>query len=657
MAITPGQLRNDLSRISLPNHSDPSQNEETLRMLHENRRLAKAMGRGMGRSGSTQKYTSGGDTVAAIPRFFDPFEPWDLSGLPWNMADEGHRHKLHKWMRLFYATHYLVPALVDIYTRFPLAEMRLESKDQKITEFYEDVFLGTLKYDEFLTHVGREYWTVGEAFPIGYWNEILGVWESERLINPEDTVIENFPFLGQKQIKVVPPEHLKRLVQNRMPAAEYKQLEIGMPELIPYLKRGEPFPVSDVLLKQVQFAVNPWDDHGTPILLRGLRTLMHEEKLMASQDAIAERLYSPLILAKLGVMDMGDGMPPWVPGPAELDDFRDELDFALASDFRLMVYNFGVEIENVFGREQMPDLWNDFDRVERRLMQVFGMNPSLLSAGSNSQPYASSALQAEFMNQMLRTFQGYLKDHYKERAAVVAEAQEHWDYEKKGNTRIPLWEEHEVINDDGSISIEKKRKLLIPELEMATLDMRDEATERQYLQQLRAQGLPIADRDLMVGTSFKFEDTLDRMQQEMKWKTVAQQRAKLETFEECINQGIPPPPDLAAEIAAMGNIAAPGGAGGMAGGPGEAPGMDTGPSAGPGGAQILPPAPPDIGMAGGGGGPPVTGPEVGGGNSPSISDERRGDLVYNTKTEGGEEYGLIELPRAKRVVHVPLIKE
>jgi hypothetical protein len=192
---------------------------------------------------------------------------------------------------------------------------------------------------------------------------------------------------------------------------------------------------------------------------------------------------------------------------------------------------------------------------------------------------------------------------------------------------------------------------------MATLDMRDEATERQYLQQLRAQGLPIADRDLMVGTAFKFEDTLDRMQQEMKWKTVAQQRAKLETFEECVNQGIPPPPDLAAEIAAMGNIAAPGGAGGMAGGPGEAPGMEAGPSAGPGGAQILPPAPPDIGMAGGGGGPPVTGPEEAGGNSPSISDERRGDLVYNTKTEGGEEYGLIELPRAKKKVHVPLIKE
>ncbi len=612
----------------------------------------------MARRGSLQKSTSGGDAVAAIPRFFDPFEPWDLSGLPWNMADEGHRHKLHKWMRLFSATHYLVPALVDIYTRFPLAEMRLESKDEKVTEFYEQVFFDNLNYEDHLTHLGREYWTVGEAFPIGYWNEILGVWEAERFINPEDVVIENFPFLGTKQLKVLPPEHLKRLVQTRSPAKEFKQLEIGMPELIPYIQRGEPFPISDVLLKHVRFAVNPWDDHGTPILLRALRTLIHEEKLMASQDAIAERLYSPLILAKLGILDMGDGFPPFIPGEEHLEDFRDELDFALASDFRVMVYNMGIEIENVFGREQMPDLWNDFDRVERRLMQVFGMNPSVLSAGSNSQPYASSALQAEFMNQMLRTYQGYIKRHYEDRAAVVAEAQEHWDYEKKGNTRIPLWEEHEVVHEDGSISIEKKRKLLYPKLEMATLDMRDEATERQYLQQLRAQGLPIADRDLMIGVPFKFEDTLDRMQQEMKWKTVAQQRAKLETFEECINQGIPPPPDLAAEIAAMGNIAPPGGEAGMAGGPGmEAGGGPVGSGEGPGGNIVMPPAPPDIGMAGGGGGPPVTSPEDASGSGTSISDERRGDLVYNTKVEDGEEYGVYELPRAKNTLKFPLIEE
>jgi hypothetical protein len=118
---------------------------------------------------------------------------------------------------------------------------------------------------------------------------------------------------------------------------------------------------------------------------------IHEEKLMASQDAIAERLYSPLILAKLGIMDLGDGQGPWVPGPEELEAVRDDFDMALASDFRLIVHHFGLDVTSVFGREQMPRLGDDFDRIERRLMQVFGVNPSLLSAGASTQPYASSA--------------------------------------------------------------------------------------------------------------------------------------------------------------------------------------------------------------------------------------------------------------------------
>jgi hypothetical protein len=41
-------------------------------------------------------------------------------------------------------------------------------------------------------------------------------------------------------------------------------------------------------------------------------------------------------------------------------------------------------------------------------------------------------LQAEFLNQILKTFQGTLKKHYNYRAAVVAEAQGHFDYERKG---------------------------------------------------------------------------------------------------------------------------------------------------------------------------------------------------------------------------------
>lgn len=627
IAATPGDLRRTLQ--------EGFRGETEKYPVDKNTQLIKQMR-------TARMHKTGSDVHAAIPRFYDPMEYWDMSGLPWNMADEGHRHKLHKWLRLYYATHYLVPILIDIFTRFPLVGMELYCKDQALSDFYEELFFNKLDYPNFLVSLGREFWTVGEAFPLASFDEDLGVWEREELLNPEDVIIKNFPLLGSKQLLISPPEYLKKLAQEKSPAKEYRQLELNFPELIPYLKRNEHIPVSGVLLKQVANKLTDWDDHGTPILLRGLRTLMHEEKLLASQDAIAERLYSPFILAKLGIQDLGDGQPPWIPDADQLESVRDDIDVALSSDFRLMVHHFGLEMESVFGREQMPRLGDDFDRVERRLMQIFGVNPSLLSAGSATQPYASSALQAEFLNQILRTYQDYLKAHFEARAYVVAEAQEHYDYEMRGDTKVPLYEEVVIYDNDGNKSIETRPKLLIPELQFQTLDLRDESTERQFMQALRSMGVPVSDKRMMVGVNFQVEDEVDDYNEELVKKTVKQQEAKMKTYTILRERNLPIPPDLKAEVESVLQPGAmpqsPGGlpnAGPAQAGPGGGAG---GPAPGGPGESIVMPTPP-VGLMGpggmggtvpGGGPPPMTpqgamGPG-GGSTAPPVSMERRKGL-------------------------------
>jgi hypothetical protein len=605
--------------------------------------------RGMTKSSMVSPAGGGADLQLAMPRWYDPMEYWELTGLPWNMADEGHRHKLHKWLRLYALTHDLVGLLIDIYTRFPLSGMRLTSPDNKLTTVYEDIFLDdyALDYSEFLVQLGREYWLVGEAFPQGSFNENLGTWEYEDFINPEDIVIENFPLLDERQLKIMPPDYLKRLVSTRSPSDAYKILETRYPEWLDPIRRGEAVPISKVLLKQVANYADPWSDHGTPILLRGLRTLIHEEKLLASQDAVAERLYSPLLLAKLGVMDMGPGNAPLLPTPEDLDMLRDQFDVAMASDFRLIVSHFGIDLTAPIGRESVPDLSADFDRVDRKLMQVFGINPSLLSAGSNSQPYASSALQAEFMNQVLRTYQKYLKKHFRERALVVAEAQGHYASEKKGQTLVPIMErvqltedEYEemamgnrpmrVVQDLGDTKIVELNKLMVPELEMAVLDMRDEATQRNFMLQLRSMGVPIPDEELMVGLPFTWTEGKDKFFDEMKKKTVTQQQEKLETYEVLEAQGVPIPQDIVAEMAAQ----APSGGGG---------GSDPGPHAeSPGGGMVLPDAPPEVkglGAGGAAGLTPAARPEDHMGPVPEVSNERRQNLNYG---QGGRPLGRVE---------------
>lgn len=678
MVNTPNDLRDTVRDITTGRKT----NEDALAEIKRNNEIVREMGRGRRNKtrhmegASRVRYSNfpqtGGtfmdDVSLALPRFYDPLEFWDVTGLPWNMADEGHRHKLHKWLRLYYATHYLVPILIDIFTRFPLVGMHVEDSDPALVKFYEELFLDKLDYPNFFVSMGREYWLVGESFALGSFDEDLGVWEHEELLNPEDVVIKNFPLLDSSQMYIVPPNYLTDLARKKSPAREYKMLEMQYAELIPYLLKNEHIPISNVLLRQVANKLTDWDDHGTPILLRGLRTLMHEEKLLASQDAIAERLYSPFILAKVGIMDLGDGQPPWIPEPAELDMVRDDIDLALASDFRLMVHHFGIDIENVFGREQMPRLGDDFDRIERRLMMVFGVNPTLLSAGAATQPYASSALQAEFLNQMLKTYQGYIKKHFYERAAIVAEAQEHFDYETRGQTKIPLYEEVVVYDEDGKKHIESRPKLRIPDLKMEVLDMRDEATERQFMQALRAQGVPISDDRLMVGVDFDINDEIHKYNEGLIKKTVAQQEGKFKVYNILRTRNLPIPPDLRAEVEGvllptnmqgppagaggeMGPAAPPGG--GLGAPPGQAPGGGPGGGQGGGGgrAVVMPPMPPGLGPGGignpmGGGGAPAATPQgplgPGGGRvAPPVSMERRKGLpTASSVTKNKEDENL-----------------
>jgi len=555
----------------------------------------------------------GGDVYGAIPRFYDPTDYWSITNVPYDIKKDEHRFRLYKWLDLFYRTHWLIPILIDIYTRFPLVGIEFKCKDKSLNDFYEDLFLDALDYEDFLVALGREYWLFGQGFPLGSFNETLGVWEREELLDPQLVRVDHLPIVGDTQYHLLPPDDLKELVKTREPKDLYWKLQTDYPDLLKYVRQDLPIPISDVLLKQVAFKVSPRDTHGTPILLRALRTLMHEEKLLSSQDAVAERLYSPLVLAKLGTPDLGDGEGPWIPTPGEIGSFRDDLDLALQADFRLLVHHFGVEITNVFGREQMPRLDQDFDRVDQRLMMTFGINPGLLSAGANSQPYASSALQAEFMNQMLRTFQKYLIRHVKTRMEAVAEAQEHYDYEKRGDTRVKIMEEVVEYDEEGNPTIVEKPKLLTPDVRMKVLDVRDEATQRLFFQQLKAQGVPISDKTMAMGADFDFEEELDSVEEETVQKTVKQQGAKVKAYKLLVAQGLPIPADLKAEIEGVPDVGAAPGAPG-AGGPGPA----MGPAAGGGDAIIMPPPP----------GPattPAIGPRTPGrGQRPEQSGERAG---------------------------------
>jgi hypothetical protein len=53
-----------------------------------------------------------------------------------------------------------------------------------------------------------------------------------------------------------------------------------------------------------------------------------------------------ILLARLG-LDNVDAEGPWIPDQEDIVTLRDELDAALGSDYRLLVYHHGLQIEEL----------------------------------------------------------------------------------------------------------------------------------------------------------------------------------------------------------------------------------------------------------------------------------------------------------------------
>lgn len=528
-----------------------SQNYERLNRLgsafeRENVGISSRMLRA--RTGSS---ISGSDTRIAWPKHRNPAQWWEDRNEFFKSTDEdpSGMKTIRDFSRLLYATHHLIPSLIDIYARFPLLDISFKHKDPKLVEFYEQVFFDQLDYEEFLFDASREHWIVGEAFPLANWNDTLGIWDREELIHPDDVDVASARGLSESTYSISVPNDLRQIVKTKNPREEYEVLVRDFPAIIEAVERDVKINIEEGLMSQFKFKVDPWNRRGTPILLRAFRTLMAEESLNATQEAVADRLYSPFILAKLGLESVDDSNTPWIPDAGELDGLNSDLQVALASDFRLMCYHHGLDIQNVFGREQMPRLDQDFDRIDRKLMQIFGIGPELLQGGKSNVPYASGALNRELITQMLTTYQGKVKRHIQDRMMAMAERQGHFEYEKRGDRRIPVME-RALVEDPitGEQKVIEVPKLTVPEVQFKTMNLRDEAQEREFLVALKEVGFPISDTTLAVNLPIDFEEELERAREEKIEKVISEQTFKNDLFTRILEQDLTPPPEFMAEF-------------------------------------------------------------------------------------------------------------
>jgi hypothetical protein len=511
-------------------------------------RRNRAVNRKTAAAGAGSAGPGGGSMQFATGRPRDPLFYWKQNNLPYDVGEHAELKRIRAYCRLLYMSHPLIASCIDIYSKYPLLGMELNCKDSQLTDFYSDLFFNEegLNYDEFLIDVGREYWTVGEAWPFGSFNEALGVWEDDELLNPDDVEVEQSPFLKDPRFMIKLPETLRRVIRDRSPAWEYSKLMEAYPELARYASEDALMPVSNILLRQMKFKGDTFNKRGVPILMRAMRSVMQEEMLNSAMDAVADRLYTPLILVKLGASasDLGTTQP-WIPTTDDLEDFNESLDMAMAGDFRVLTHHFGIQMESVFGREQMPDMGPDFERLEDRILQTFGLSRTMLTGASSGETYAADALNRDLISQLLTTFQNYIKRHYRQRALIVAEAQEHYDYDVRNGKRYVKMEEIlEIDEETGEERIVEQPKLLVPDLHMKTMNLSNEESEREFLESLRGGGVPISIKTRMVNIPINFDDEIEQTRDEQVALAVAEQQTRKAQYQALRAEGLPIPDDL-----------------------------------------------------------------------------------------------------------------
>ena len=533
--------------LELGSTRGPADDTEWKREMGKNRRVnARTASAWDSTSNVVPSGAGGGSLTFATARPRDPFFYWRQNNLPYDVSKEEELVRIRALCRLLYLTHPLISSAIDVMSKFPLAGMELDCKDDDIIEFYETLFFDQLNYKDFLVTVNREYWTVGEAMPLGSFNELLGVWEDDELLNPDDVKVIESPFMREPRFEIRLPRVIREILEKREPEWEYRRLMQSYPTLSRYVNDNMWLPVSNVLLRQLKHQADPYHARGLPILMRGFRTIVQEEMLQAAQDAVASRLYTPLTLFRLGATaaELGTDIP-WVPTDDDMSAFEESLDAALAADFRAIIHHFAVDVQNVYGKEMLPDFSSDYDRIDDRHLQIFGLSKSMLTGADAGETYASDALNRDLVTELLTTDQRMLAKFFEARALVVAEAQRHYDYEERNGKRYPILEEVlEIDEETGEEIIVEQPKLLVPELKFKPMNMAQHSTYLQYIESLRGTGVPISMRTRLMTTPIEIDDEIDTDRHEQVDMAIAAGETRKAKYEALRDRGLPIPEDL-----------------------------------------------------------------------------------------------------------------
>jgi hypothetical protein len=81
--------------------------------------------------------------------------------------------------------------------------------------------------------------------------------------------------------------------------------------------------------------------------MQSMETIDKAKEQLAAQVKVLKLEPGDILVAKLGIANMGEGLPPWIPMLAELESVRDDLLLVVPKDVRVLIHHMGLEFETI----------------------------------------------------------------------------------------------------------------------------------------------------------------------------------------------------------------------------------------------------------------------------------------------------------------------
>jgi len=416
----------------VPNHKKGAQAGKPTRIMTGSMRMKTAFSMGSG------------TTVGAGGNFYSPELSTDFLELPQSIDEQ------RNFYRHFYKHEPFVGQAIDLHTELPLSKLRLSMPETKNRQMAEkslrfcERWSKKIRLLHRLLEITHEYHLLGEVFifcedinpdipreireesvrEITSDGQLLESWvpyedadarEVEWLKNnykgwtaiktlpPEQIQMESFPFTDEKLFELVPDSKSKDVV-NKAQQGDLRAAKIAesmSDDIVEAILAGENLPLNTdpdagSFVYYLARKRSQYEERGSSILQRCMRSLVFRDKVRQSLTSIASRHMTPYRL--VWAENMNDD---------QTEALREQVDLALQDPDYSIITSFQVNWEEMGADQRLPDWSWVWDFTDRQLYAGLGVTEGLLSGESS---YAGDRLHLEVINTRYMLLRELLQD-------------------------------------------------------------------------------------------------------------------------------------------------------------------------------------------------------------------------------------------------------